>query len=128
MLNRLKKMINKFIIMLSVIYGIFIENAIAAQSSATKSGISGEMIFIAVLFGVMYFVMIRPQNQRAKEHRNLLANIVKGDEIITSGGLLGKVSKVVDKFFVITIADGVEVVVQKQAVATVLQKGTIKSL
>lgn len=128
MLNRLKKMINKFIIMLSVIYGICIENAIAAQSSSTKSGISGEMIFIAVLFGVMYFVMIRPQNQRAKEHRNLLANIVKGDEIITSGGLLGKVSKVVDKFFVITIADGVEVIVQKQAVATVLQKGTIKSL
>lgn len=128
MLNKLKKMINKFVIRLSVIYGIFIENAIAAQSSSTKSGISGEMIFIAVLFGVMYFVMIRPQNQRAKEHRNLLANIVKGDEIITSGGLLGKVSKVVDKFFVITIADGVEVVVQKQAVATVLQKGTIKSL
>lgn len=107
---------------------MFVNSAYASSSSSTKSIMGGEVLFFALLFGVMYFVMIRPQTQRAKEHRNLLANIAKGDEVVTNGGLLGKVSKVVDKFFVLAVADGVEVVVQKQAVVAILPNGTIKSL
>lgn len=126
MLN--KTIFNNLVNKLFLLYPIFINNAYAASSSSTKSSISGEILFFALLFGVMYFVMIRPQTQRAKEHRNLLSNITTGDEVVTNGGLLGKVSKVVDKFFVLAIADGVEVVVQKQAVVAVLPNGTIKAL
>lgn len=111
-----------------VIFSCFaIENAFAAQEAA-KANMGGSMIMFAVLIAGMYFLMIRPQNKRAKEHRNLLASIAKDDEVVTTGGLLGKVTKVIDQFFVLTIADGVEVVVQKQAVALVLPKNTLKSL
>lgn len=126
MLNRIIS--NKLVIKLSLLCLIFVDSAYASSGSPTKSMMGGEILFFALLFGVMYFVMIRPQTQRAKEHRNLLANIAKGDEVITNGGLLGKVSKIVDKFFVLAVADGVEVVVQKQAVVAVLPNGTIKSL
>ena len=90
------------------------------------------MLPIILMFVVLYFLMIRPQMKRQKEHRNLVAALAKGDEVITSGGLLGKVSKVGDSYITIevsTLADKpVEAVLQRTAVTAVLPKGTIKTL
>ena len=85
------------------------------------------VIFLLVLLGVFYFLMIRPQAKRAKEHRNLVTNLTVGDEVILSGGIVGKISKVEDSFLDIAIARNVNVKVQKSAVTTLLPKGTVKS-
>ncbi len=70
----------------------------------------------------------RPQAKRAKEHKNLLASLQKGDEVVTSGGIAGKVSKVADDFVVIEVSDSVELKFQKQAIAATLPKGTLKAI
>ena len=89
----------------------------------------GPDIFILVAFGlVFYFIIWRPQSKRAKEHRELVGGITKGDEIVTNGGLLGKVIKVEDQFLLIEVAKGVELKLQKHAVSAALPKGTIKSI
>lgn len=90
------------------------------------------MLPIILMFVILYFLMIRPQMKRQKEHRNLVANLAKGDEVITGGGILGKISKVSDNYVTLEVADladkPVEMLVQRQAVSTVLPKGTIKTL
>ncbi|WP_420813298.1 preprotein translocase subunit YajC [Pararobbsia silviterrae] len=83
---------------------------------------------LLLMFAVLYFIMIRPQMKRQKEVRNMLAAMTKGDEVITNGGVVGKVSKVGEAYVGVEIADGVEITVQKTAVTTILPKGTIKSL
>ncbi|WP_293023848.1 preprotein translocase subunit YajC [Pandoraea sp.] len=83
---------------------------------------------LVLMFVVLYFIMIRPQMKRQKEHRNMLAELTKGDEIVTSGGLAGKITKVADNFISVEIAEGIEISVQKSAVTTLLPKGTLKSL
>ena len=93
--------------------------------------IAGMLPFILMLV-IFYFLMIRPQMKRQKEHRNLVANLAKGDEVITGGGILGKISKVHDNYVTIEVADladkPVEMILQRQAVSSVLPKGTIKTL
>ena len=86
------------------------------------------MIMIALFIGVFYFMMIRPQQKRAKEHKNLLEGVSKGDEILTTGGLLAKVIKVSDTFLMISVSRDVEMMIQKQAIRSVLPKGTMKSV
>jgi preprotein translocase subunit YajC len=90
------------------------------------------MLPIILMFVILYFLMIRPQMKRQKEHRNLVANLAKGDEVITSGGFLGTVTKLSDNYVTLevsTLADKpVEILVQRTAVSSVLPKGTIKSL
>jgi preprotein translocase subunit YajC len=87
---------------------------------------------ILLMFVVLYFLMIRPQMKRQKEHKALIAALAKGDEVISAGGLLGKVSKVTDNYVTIEIAElaekPVEIVMQKASVSAVLPKGTIKAL
>jgi preprotein translocase subunit YajC len=104
---------------------------VVAQAAPEGNALLG-MAPIVLMFVVLYFLMIRPQMKRQKEHRNLVAALSKGDEVVTSGGLLGKVSKVTDSYVTVEIADladkPVEVLVQKTAVSTVLPKGTIKAL
>jgi preprotein translocase subunit YajC len=78
------------------------------------------------MFVVLYFVMIRPQMKKQKEHKAMIDALAKGDEIITAGGFLGKVSKLGDSFLSIELASGVEVQMQRSAVVQVLPKGTIK--
>jgi len=85
-------------------------------------------IFLAVMFGALYFILIRPQQKRVKEHRAMVTTLSKGDEVVTNGGLLGRITKVGDSFITLEIAQGVEVTVQKQAVASLMPKGTIKSV
>ncbi|MGI4859224.1 MAG: preprotein translocase subunit YajC [Janthinobacterium lividum] len=83
---------------------------------------------LILMFVVLYFIMIRPQMKRQKDHRNMLAAVAKGDEVVTSGGIVGKVSKVGEAYVGIEIGEGVEITVQKGAITTVLPKGTVKAL
>ena len=84
------------------------------------------MLTLVLMFVVLYFIMIRPQMKRQKEHRAMIEAITKGDEIATAGGLLGKVSRMGEGFLHIEIAEGVEVQIQRSAVSQVLPKGTLK--
>ncbi|MFC0130922.1 preprotein translocase subunit YajC [Massilia eurypsychrophila] len=83
---------------------------------------------LVLMFVVMYFLMIRPQQKRAKEQRSMMDALAKGDEVVTAGGILGKVSKVNDTYVTVEIAANTEIVVQKNSITTLLPKGTLKSL
>jgi len=84
------------------------------------------MIIMVGLFAVMYFVLIRPQQKRAKELKIMIDSISKGDEVITAGGLLGKITKIGESYMTLEVASGVELQVQRTAVVQVLPKGTVK--
>ena len=84
------------------------------------------MLPLVLMFVVLYFVMIRPQMKKQKEHRAMIDALAKGDEVVTAGGVLGKVTKLGDSFVSVEIANGVEMQIQRQAVVQVLPKGTIK--
>ncbi len=101
-----------------------------AQTAGAADPTGGfmQLLPMILMFVVLWFLMIRPQMKKAKEHKALLAALQKGDEIVTGGGLVGRVTKVDDSYVNVEIAEGVEVVVQKPAVALVLPKGTLKSL
>ncbi len=106
---------------------MFISNAMAAGPDAAASGYSS--IIMMVLFAVVfYFLLIRPQSKRQKEQKSMLDSIQKGDEVVTSGGILGKVSKLSDNFIVLNVGDNVEMKFQKHAVTATLPKGTIKAV
>lgn len=112
-----------------------ISNAFAQASTAVsgpESLLSSPLPMVVIFFVIMYFLMIRPQQKRAKEQRSMLEALKAGDEIITSGGILGKVTKVVDQYVTLEVAQAgagqVELLVQKASVQTMLPKGTIKSI
>ena len=84
------------------------------------------MLPLVLMFVVLYFVMIRPQMKKQKEHRSMIEALAKGDEIATAGGLIGKVAKLGDSYLTLEVAAGVEVQVQRSAVVQVLPKGSIK--
>ena len=86
----------------------------------------GGMLPLVLMFVVLYFIMIRPQMKRQKEHKAMIDALAKGDEVVTSGGVLGKVSKMGDTFVGVEVADGVEIQVQRTAVVQVMPKGTVK--
>ena len=86
------------------------------------------IMFIVLMSVIIYFLMIRPQMKRAKEQRTMLEALQKGDEVITAGGVLGRISKMGEAYVTIEIAPNTEVSVQKAAVQTVLPKGTLKSI
>ncbi|MEN9384867.1 MAG: preprotein translocase subunit YajC [Pseudomonadota bacterium] len=106
---------------------MFISSAYAQTAAAgdTQSTLMG-MLPLVLMFVVLYFVMIRPQMKRQKEHKAMVDALAKGDEVATSGGLLGKVSKVDDVYIGVELAHGVEVQMQRSAVVQVLPKGTVK--
>lgn len=101
---------------------------VQADEAAAQGHPMNQLLFFAVLFGAFYFFMIRPQSKKAKEHKNLIANVAKGDEVVTTGGILGTVNKVTDAFFVLSVSEGVDITVQKNSIATCLPKGTLKSV
>ena len=92
----------------------------------TPCGGLGGMLPLVLMFVVLYFVMIRPQMKRQKEHKAMIDALAKGDEVVTSGGVLGKVSKMGDTFVGVEVANGVEIQVQRSAVVQVMPKGTVK--
>ena len=85
-----------------------------------------QILMLVGFIAIFYFLLWRPQQKRAKEHRNLIDNLAKGDEVATSGGVMGRIKKVADDVVTMEIADGVQVLVQKPAVAMLLPKGTLK--
>ncbi|MCG6976363.1 MAG: preprotein translocase subunit YajC [Acidiferrobacterales bacterium] len=106
----------------------FIPDAMAAAPAGGVAGEGGQfLIMMVILFGLMYFMIIRPQSKRAKEHRQMVEALTKGDEVVTNGGTLGRVTKVGDQFVTLEIASGIEIKVQRSAIASVMPKGTIKS-
>ncbi len=112
-----------------------ISNAFAQAAPAAQSGASTFMglLPIILMFVVLYFLMIRPQMKRQKEHKAMVEALQKGDEVITAGGVLGKVTKVADQYVTLEVAEGtngtaVEMLFQKAAIQTLLPKGTIKGL
>ena len=97
-----------------------------AQDAAAQGGLMSFLPLI-IIFVIFYFLLIRPQMKRAKEHRNLVEALSKGDEVVTNGGLLGKITDVGESFVTVELADNVQIKLQKHAVASVMPKGTIKS-
>lgn len=83
---------------------------------------------LVVLFGLFYMLLIRPQQKRQKEHRQMAEKLAKGDEVVTQGGVFGRITKVGESFLSIEVSDGIEVKIQRSAVSALMPKGTIKSL
>lgn len=109
---------------------LLISTAHAAEAPAGQ-GSGFEPLIMLLVFGLVFFFMIyRPQQKRLKQHKSLMSELSKGDEVLTQGGLVGKVAKVSEEkeFVVVTVAEGVDVTVQKAAISAVLPKGTMKSL
>ena len=107
---------------------MLISNAYA-QTAAAAGPMDSVMQFLPIIlmFAVLYFLMIRPQMKRTKEHRAMLEKLAVGDEVITNGGIAGVVRNIGDSFISVEVANGVEIRVQKGAVGNVLPKGTLKS-
>jgi len=99
-----------------------------AQGAGAQGGGIESILLILAMFAVLYFLMIRPQMKRAKEHKALIDGLQKGDEVVTSAGILGRITKVDDQHVTVVIAAGVEVQMQRQAIQIVLPKGTIKTI
>ena len=99
----------------------------AQATGAAPAGGLGTLMFPILLVVIMYFLMIRPQMKRAKEHRAMLDKLARGDEVIVAGGLAGTVADIGENFVAVDIADGVRVRVQRSAIGNVLPKGTLKS-
>ncbi len=110
---------------------MFISNAYANAAGAPQGGGSMELIFMLAVFGlIFYFMIFRPQAKRAKEHKNLMSSLTKGDEVLTNGGILGKIVKVADDndYVLISLNDETQVTVKKDFITAVLPKGSIQSL
>ncbi len=108
---------------------MFISNAYAQAAAPAGAG-GGLMSFLPIIlmFVVLYFLMVRPQMKRQKEQKAMIDALAKGDEVVTAGGIVGKVTKVSDAYVTLEVAEGTEVVMQKASVTVLLPKGTIKAL
>ncbi len=99
----------------------------AAQAAPAQGSPISLLVMMVLFFAVFYFMAIRPQMKRAKEHRTLLAGLSKGDEVLTNGGVAGRVEELGESFVSVEIASGVTVKIQKNAITAVLPKGSLKS-
>lgn len=107
----------------------FIASAHAQDAAAAPAGADlFQIVFLVGLFALFYFIAIRPQRKRQKEHAEMVAELGKGDEIVTTAGILGKISALDDTYMVLTVADKVEMKFQRVHVHAVLPKGTLKSI
>ena len=109
---------------------MFISEAFAQAAPAATSGAPGfdlpQLLMFGGMFVVLYFVMIRPQMKRQKEHKAMVDALAKGDEVVTTGGLVGKVARLGESFMYLEIGNGIEVQLQRGAVTQVLPKGSVK--
>jgi len=107
---------------------VLISDAYAQAGGAAPGGGLMQFVPIILMFVLLYFLMIRPQMKKAKEHKSMTEGLAKGDEVVAAGGVLGRITKVSDTYVTLEIAPNTEVVVQKHAVQTLLPKGTIKGI
>ena len=105
-----------------------IQDAYAQGSAPSGGDPTISFVMLLVLFAVFYLLLIRPQQKRQKEHKQMLEGLSKGDEVVTNGGLLGRIDKIGDNFITIQIAEGMQVHVQRSSIASVMVKGTMKSI
>jgi preprotein translocase subunit YajC len=120
-----------FVVLCFVEFPVFISSAFAQTAPAAAAGGDMQsslmsMLPLVLMFVVLYFVMIRPQMKKQKEHKAMIDAVAKGDEVVTAGGVLGKISKVGDSYLGLEVANGVEIQIQRSAVVQVLPKGSIK--
>jgi preprotein translocase subunit YajC len=104
-----------------------IPSAYAQAAGGAQPNAFVQLLPLVLIFVVFYFLLIRPQAKRAKEHKAMVAALAVGDEVVTSGGMLGKITETGDQFLTVEIAEGVRVKVQRHTVGTVLPKGTLKN-
>lgn len=105
----------------------FLTTAWAQDAGAAGSGGAWmQLLPLVLIFVVFYFLLIRPQTKRAKEHREMVGKLQAGDEVVTNGGMLGRIAEIGDNFMTLEIADGVSIKVQKTQVSQLMPKGTIK--
>jgi preprotein translocase subunit YajC len=106
----------------------FVADALAeATTPAGPQGGVVTLLMMALMFVAFYFLLIRPQQKRAKEHKTMIAALGKGDEVVAAGGVLGRVTDISENYVTLEVAEGVQIKVQRQAVQAVLPKGTLKS-
>lgn len=105
----------------------FIPEALAENGAAASQdpGLMG-FLPLVILVVIFYFLLIRPQSKRAKEHRNMVSSLSKGDEVVTNGGLLGRIADLDENFVTLEVADNVQVRVQRNAIGSLMPKGTLK--
>ena len=108
-----------------IISQAFAQTAPAASGGGTESNLLS-LLPLVLMFVVLYFIMIRPQMKRQKEHKAMVEALAKGDEVVTGGGVLGRVSKIGETYVHVEVANGVELQVQRSSIVQVLPKGTIK--
>lgn len=106
----------------------FINDAMAQGAGGQQAGTLELILPLLLMFAIFYFLLIRPQQKKAKEHKSMVEALKKGDEVITTGGILAKITEVEESFLTCKIAENVEVKIQSHAVSAVLPKGTIKKL
>lgn len=116
--------------MIEQVLNIFVSDAYAdtVSGAAPQGGGMSFVMMFAIFFLFIYFAIWRPQNKRAKEQRNLLDSLAKGDEVITAGGLVGRLTKITDKYISLSVANNTDIIMQKTAVVSVLPKGTLKTI
>ncbi|MGI9311020.1 MAG: preprotein translocase subunit YajC [bacterium] len=104
----------------------FISDAWAQSGAGGFGGIAG-LLPMVLIFVIFYLLLIRPQQKRAKQHKSMVAELAKGDEVVTNGGTLGRVTALDENFVTVEVADGVRIKVQRMAIAQMMPKGTVKS-
>ena len=108
---------------------MLVTEAWAQAAGAPAGGFDMQgMLLIGAMFAVMYFLMIRPQMKRAKEQKKMIEELQKGDEVVTSGGIVGRITKLTDQYVTVEVAPNTELVLQRSAVQVPLPKGTLKTL
>ncbi len=107
---------------------ISISQAQAAVAPSASSGLMFQLVFLSSIFAIFYFLLIRPQRQRQRDHELMVNSVSKGDELISSGGLIGQVTAVEGDYLRLRVAADVEIVLQRQSIHAILPKGTLKSL
>jgi preprotein translocase subunit YajC len=99
-----------------------------AQGAPAQGGGIESLVLIVLMFAVLYFLMIRPQMKRAKDHKSMIEALQKGDEVVAAGGVLGRISKLNENYVTLEVSDKVEIQIQRPAVQLVLPKGTLKNI
>ena len=107
---------------------MLISDAYAQASAPAGGGMLMELPLIALVIAIFYFVVIRPQTKRSKEQKSMIEALQKGDEVVTSGGELGRVTKLTGNYLILEVSPNVEIILQKTAIQTLLPKGTLKSI
>lgn len=107
---------------------MLVSPAWAQGPAAAQGGGIESILLIVAMFAVLYFLMIRPQMKRAKEHKAMIDGLQKGDEVVTAGGMLGRISRLDDQYITVALAENVEIQMQRAAVQVVLPKGTLKTI